>query len=110
MIAALRQEAWLDAERWRRGGYLTTLGLTRVAHPELAMLNVPSVFAPWAQEVLTEIGEYVLGTGSRLKSGEVVGLADPTFGELNVTFQRIGARELTSPEFEQEMLLVLPLP
>jgi hypothetical protein len=63
LLAELRRGAWLGGEAWRRGGYFTTSGLREQAgHPELALLNVPGAFAPMAQQLLNEIGTYVLDT------------------------------------------------
>ena len=111
LIAELRGGAWLGGESWRRGGYFTTAGLRdATGHPELALLNVPGAFAPMAQQLLNEIGEYVLEGGGWLKSGEVLALTHPRFAEMVVTFKHLAPGELDSPEFGQEMVLVLPLP
>ena len=109
--AELRAGAWLGGERWSRGGYFTTSGLReRADHAELALLNVPGAFAPMAQQLLNEVGEYVLEGGARLGSGEVLALTNPRFAEMAVTFEHLAPGELSSPEFEREMVLVLPLP
>lgn len=111
LLVELRRGSWLGAEAWRRGGYLTTSGLRdQAGHPELALLNVPGAFAPMAQQLLSEIGTYVLDTGSQLQAGEVFGLTQPRFAEMTVTFERLAPDELCSPEFGREMLLVIPLP
>lgn len=110
-IAELRQAAWLAGDAWRRGGYFTTSGLRQQAgHPELVLLNVPGAFAPMAQQLLNEIGEYVLKSGARLGSGEIFQLTHPKFAEMVVTFASVSPGELSSPEFGLEMLLVVPLP
>jgi hypothetical protein len=111
LLAEMRRGSWLGGEAWRRGGYFTTSGLHEQAgHPELALLNVPGAFAPMAQQLLNEIGTYVLDTGSQLRTGEVFGLTHPRFAEMTVTFERLAPGELSSPEFGREMLLVIPLP
>lgn len=111
LLAELRSGAWLGGEAWQRGGYFTTAGLREaVGHPELALLNVPGAFAPMAQQLLNEVGEYVLDSGARLSSGEILALTHPRFGEMVLTFQHLAIGELTSPEFGQEMVVVLPLP
>jgi hypothetical protein len=110
LLAELRSGVWLGGEAWRRGGYLTTSGLREAAgHPELALLNVPGAFAPMAQQLLNEVGEYVLESGARLGSGEVLALTHP-FAEMFITFEHLPPGELDSPEFGREMVLVLPLP
>jgi hypothetical protein len=110
-IAQLRRGAWLGGEAWSRGGYFTTSGLRdQAGHPELALLNVPGAFAPMAQQLLNEIGVYVLDSGARLASGEVFALTHPRFAEMAVTFALLSPGELSSPEFGKEMLLVVPLP
>ncbi|HEY3552059.1 MAG TPA: hypothetical protein VGK66_00075 [Solirubrobacterales bacterium] len=111
LLAELRAGAWLGGEHWSRGGYFTTSGLREQAdHPELALLNVPGAFAPMAQQLLNEVGEYVLESGARLGSGEVLALTHPRFAEMAVTFEHLAPGELTSPEFGREMVLVIPLP
>jgi len=110
-IAELRRGAWLGGKAWSRGGYFTTSGLRQQAgHPELALVNVPGAFAPMAQQLLNEIGEYVLDSGMRLGSGEVFALTHPRFAEMVVTFALLSPGELSSPEFDEEILLVVPLP
>jgi hypothetical protein len=110
-LAELRRGVWLGGEAWCRGGYFTTSGLRdQAGHPELALLNVPGAFAPMAQQLLNEIGEYVLDSGARLAAGEVFALTHPRFAEMVVTFALLSPGELSSPEFGEEMLLVLPLP
>jgi hypothetical protein len=111
LLAELRSGAWLGGDAWHRGGYFTTSGLREaVRHPELALLNVPGAFAPMAQQLLNEVGEYVLESGARLGSGEVLALTNPRFAEMAVTFEHLAPGELTSPEFGREMVLVIPLP
>lgn len=111
LLAELRSGSWLGGEAWRRGGYFTTSGLLEAAgHPELALLNVPGAFAPMAQQLLSEVGEYLLKTGARLGCGEVLALTHPSFAEMFVTFEHLAPGELASPEFGREMVLVLPLP
>jgi len=111
VLGELRCGAWLGGETWYRGGYLTTRGLRdQVGHPELALLNVPGAFAPMAQQLLNEIGEYVLDSGARLASGEGFALTHRRFDEMIVTFASLLPGELSSPEFGEEMLLVVPLP
>jgi hypothetical protein len=111
LLAEMRRGSWLGGKAWRRGGYFTTQGLREQAgHPELALLNVPGAFAPMAQQLLNEIGTYVLDSGARLGSGEVFALTHPRFAEMVVTFALLMPGELSSPEFGGEMLLVVPLP
>jgi hypothetical protein len=111
IVAELRHGSWLGGEAWRRGGYLTTSGLRdKAGHPELVLFNVPGVFVPMAQQLLHEIGTYVLETGSQLASGEVFALTHPRFAEMTVTFDRLAPGEVSLPEFGLEMLLVIPLP
>ena len=111
MVAMLRGGGWFNGDSWRRGGYLTTRGLRAVDdHPELALINVPGAFAPMAQQLLNEIGEYVLDSAAKLDSGEIFELTHPRFPRMLVTFARIAPGELSSPEFAQEVLLVVPLP
>jgi hypothetical protein len=110
-VAALRRGSWLGGECWRRGAYFTTSGLRAGAgHPELVLMNVPGAFAPWAQELLNEIGSYVLDSGKRLRSGEVFRLTDSRFGEMSLTFDLLEPGQLSSPPFDRQMLLILPLP
>ncbi|MBS1895476.1 MAG: hypothetical protein JST59_29605 [Actinobacteria bacterium] len=73
-------------------------------------MNVPGAFAPMAQQLLHEIGTYVLDTGSRLQAGEIFALTHPSFAEMTVTFERLAPGELSSPDFGRETLLVIPLP
>jgi hypothetical protein len=110
-LARLRRGSWLGCESWRRGGYFTTSGLRANAdHPELVMMNVPGAFAPWAQDLLNEIGDYVLESGKSLASGEIFLLADSRFPEMALTFALIEPGELPSLGFAEEMLLVVPMP
>lgn len=111
LLAEMRRACWLGGESWRRGGYMTTSGLREGAgHPELVLLNVPGAFAPMAQQLLHEIGTYVLDTGSRLRTGEVLALTHPRFAEMTVTFEQIAPGEMSSPELGREAVLVIPLP
>ena len=111
IVAMLRGGGWFNGDQWRRGGYMTTRGLRAVDdHPELALINVPGALAPMAQQLLNEIGEYVLGSGARLDTGELFELTHPRFPRMLVTFARLAPGELSSPEFGREMLLVVPLP
>jgi hypothetical protein len=111
LLAELRAGTWLGAGEWRRGAYFTTSGLREGAgHPELALLNVPGAFAPMAQQLLNEAGEYVLQSGARLGDGEVLALTHPRFAEMLLTFVHLAPGELASPEFGREMVLVIPLP
>jgi hypothetical protein len=111
LLAELRSDAWLEGKAWHRGGFFTTSGLREQAgHPELVLLNVPGCFAPMAQQLLNEVGEYVLETGARLCNGEIFALSHPRFAEMVVTFQHLAPFDLDSPEFGREMVLVLPLP
>lgn len=63
-----------------------------------------------AQQLSTEVGEYVLESRARLGSGEILALTHPRFAEMVVTFEHLAPGELTLPEFGWEMVLVLPLP
>lgn len=110
-IERLRRDTWLGGDAWRRGGYMATSGLRdQAGHPELALLNVPSAFVPMAQQLLHEIGDYILDGGAHLETGEIFALADPRLAETVVTFARLAPGELPSPELGREVLVVVPLP
>lgn len=110
-LAELRHGCWLGGEKWLRGGYLATSGLRAGAsHPELLMLNVPGAFVPWAQSLLTDIGEHVLDSDAQLLDGEMILLEDPRAAGMVLAFQRLFPGELSAPDLESETVLVLPLP
>jgi hypothetical protein len=73
---ALAARAWLAQDAPARGSALTTIGLRVFAgHPELAMLNVPTVLVEGAVDLLKQLGTYVLG-GGVLGDGELMQMGE----------------------------------
>jgi hypothetical protein len=63
---------WLTQERALRGCELETVGLAVYAgHPELQLLNLPTMFAEAGVRLLRELGTYVLAGGT-LEDGEIM--------------------------------------
>lgn len=68
----LAAHVWLTQERPLRGCELETVGLSVYAgHPELELLNLPTIFAEAGVRLLRELGTYVLAGGT-LEDGEIM--------------------------------------
>jgi len=75
-MAELAARPWLAQDASSRGCTLTTLGLGVYAgHPELELLNVPTVLADAGVRLLKELGSYVLAGGS-LGDGEIMQMGE----------------------------------
>lgn len=71
-MAELAAQPWLTQEAPARGCEMETVGLAVYAgHPELQLLNVPTMFAESAVRLLRELGTYVLAGGT-LEEGDVM--------------------------------------
>jgi len=71
-MAELAEHPWLTQGEAVRGCELETIGLTVYAgHPELQLLNLPTIFAEAGVRLLKELGTYVLA-GGELSDGDVM--------------------------------------
>ena len=71
-VTAMVATPWLLQTEQVRGSRLSTVGLGIYgAHPELELLNVPTMFVEPAIRLLKELGAYVLA-GGRLEDGDVM--------------------------------------
>jgi hypothetical protein len=110
MLADLRASGWLRQARWRRGAYFTTYGLRRgLGVPDLVLLNVPSAFAPSAQTLLNRIADHIIEDPSRVYPGAVLIIDDPKF-QMAVTVDLIEPGDMRLPDFDHQMMVVVPLP
>ena len=100
---ALAARAWLTQDAPVSGCALTTIGLRVFAgHPELAMLNVPTVLVEAAVELLKRLGTYVLAGGA-LGDGELMQM-DEGLPRL------VGFLEVPSePAGDEPLIRVVPL-
>ena len=112
-LEGLATTGWLRQDVQARGAYLSTNGLrTRLEHPELVMLNVPSAAVGWAAMVFGGMAFYLDREEARFAPGELF-VELMASGPGAFTFAALGAEGARSIGFEAaeaELLLVLPLP
>ena len=75
-VAELATSAWFTQQEQIRGSRLATIGLgTYAAHPELELLNVPTMLLEPAVRLMKELAGYVLAGGA-VRDGDVMQLRD----------------------------------
>jgi hypothetical protein len=112
-LAGLAESGWLRQDVHARGAYLSTRGVwSRLEHPELVVLNVPSGAVQWAAETLNRMAAYLDESAARFAPGETyVELGDTVVGAF--TFAPLdaeGAASIGLEGLDREFLVVLPLP
>ena len=112
-LEGLATSGWLRQDVQARGAFLSTNGLrSRLDHPELVMLNVPSSAVGWAAMVFGGMAFYLDREQAEFRPGESFVELMPS-GPAAFTFAELGeeaARSVGFESVEDELFLVLPLP
>jgi len=106
ILVELQSSGWLSQDRQTRGAYLSTTGLREHDHLELAILNVPSIFAAAAIDLLNDLAAYLIENETRFLPGELyVQERGENQGPLICSFTELDDNEL----FADPLLVVVPL-
>jgi hypothetical protein len=107
-LAELASSGWLKQDDQRRGAFLSTYGLReKHNHPELAMLNVPSIFTLAAYDLLNSMANYLIDEDTRFEPGQLYA-QESAAGRLLSTFIELSPEE--DSLFAEPMLAVVCLP